>query len=371
MSRNPTILLVVPRLNIGGAEACVVTTALGLHKRKYNVIVASWGGKLADMLKAEGIKHYLVPIRLNAYLVSLMLTLIIKKNKVNLVHAHSAAAASAALISCQKLNIPLIFTAHGTFGLIERERKLEHADRIICVSESLRQTTIERGFKKDNLIVLYNGVDYAKFTPRPEEGKAVRQELGISENAFVLGIISRIKNLNRKGHGDILHMLDKYQPQQAQDWRLLVLGKGNGLAKVKQTAKNTGLSHRVHFAGHQVDISRMLQAMDVVLLPSPYETFGLVLAEAMAAGKPVVAYNSGGVPEVVEDGVNGFLTAVGDIDAMYEKINLLYENPQLALTMGNNGLEKVQKLFGSEKMLDNLDLLYRQVVADKINRRTK
>ncbi|MDR1702477.1 MAG: glycosyltransferase family 4 protein, partial [Sporomusaceae bacterium] len=207
--------------------------------------------------------------------------------------------------------------------------------------------------------------DCAKFAPRPEAGEAVRQQLGIPAQGFVLGIIARVKNLNRKGHGDTLRMLHKYQNQQTRDWRLLVVGKGNGLSEVKQLAKNLGLAGRIHFAGHQVDTSRMLQAMDVVLLPSTYETFGLVLTEAMAAGKPVAAYKSGGVPEIVEDGVNGFLTAVGDIDTMYEKIKTLSENPQLALTMGSNGLEKVQRLFGSEKMLDSLSLLYRQVLADK------
>ncbi|MDR1701765.1 MAG: glycosyltransferase, partial [Sporomusaceae bacterium] len=243
MSQNPNILVVVPRLNIGGAEVCAATTALGLHSRNYNVTVASWGGQLAEMLKAAGIKHHLVPVRLNAYLVSLLLTPIIKKNKIDLVHAHAAAAASAALISCQKLNIPLIYTAHGAFGLTKKEQNLRQADKIICVSESLRQTTIERGFKQDNLTVLYNGIDYVKFAPRPAEGAAVRQQLGIPAQAFVLGIISRIRNLNGKGHGDILQMLKKYQNQH--DWHLLVLGKGNGLAEVKGMAKKLGLAGKV------------------------------------------------------------------------------------------------------------------------------
>lgn len=365
MTQNPNILLVVPRLNIGGAEVHVATTALGLHRRNYNVTVASWGGHLADMLKAEGIKHYLVPIRLNAYLASLMLTPIIKQNNIQVVHAHAAAAAAAALKSCQKLNIPLLYTAHGSFGHNKQEYELQQADKIICVSEFLRQRSIEKGIKKDNLVVLYNGIDLTKFAPRPEQAAAIRQQFGIPKQAFVLGIISRIKNLEQKGHGDILRMLHKYQNQQARDWRLLVLGKGNGLSAVKQTAKKLGLFNRIHFAGHQTDISRLLQAMNVVVLPSQFETFGLVLAEAMAAAKPVVAYNVGGVPEVVDDGINGFMTAVGDIDAMYEKIKLLYETPSLAEKIGSQGLSKVQRLFDGEKMLDDLTLLYRQVIADK------
>jgi glycosyltransferase involved in cell wall biosynthesis len=359
------ILLVVPRLNIGGAESYVYTVALDLMQRGHHVVVASWGGQLAKMLARDGIQHYLVPIRLNGYVVSFMLERIIKKHKIELVHANSAAAGLASLDACQRLGIPLVYTAHGIFGHNDKELKLAQADKIICVSEFLRKASIERGINPDKLVTVYNGINTAKFTPEPALIPQIRKELGIQDGEFVLGIVSRIKNIHDKGHYDILEMLSKY-PQTA-NWRLLVVGKGNGISALKSKIKQMGLSKQVLFAGYQTDVPKMMQAVDVVVLPSKFETFGLVLVEAMAMKKPVVAYTVGGTPEAIEDGQTGFLVPKGDIQKLFEKINTIYTNPKLAEILSEQGRKKVKQLFDNENMLLELLEIYDGVLAKKFN----
>nr|WP_092074257.1 glycosyltransferase family 4 protein [Dendrosporobacter quercicolus]NSL49159.1 glycosyltransferase family 4 protein [Dendrosporobacter quercicolus DSM 1736]SDM85882.1 Glycosyltransferase involved in cell wall bisynthesis [Dendrosporobacter quercicolus] len=355
------VLLVVPRLNIGGAESYVITTALGLARRGMQVVVASWGGKLAGLLAEAGIAHYLVPVRLSSYLTSLMLEYIVRKHGIQLIHANSAAAGYAALQAGQRLHLPVVYTAHGVFGHEPKEMVLAQADKIICVSNFLHRRSLEKGVAAEKLVTIYNGIDLTKFAPRPAETAMLRRQLGLGEKDFVIGMVSRIKNLKAKGHGDLLTMLAKFQGQQP-DWRVLVVGKGNGLRRFKAEARQLGVGNQICIAGHSTEVPQLMQAMDVLLLPSDFETFGLVLVEAMAMAKPVIAYAVGGTPEAIEDQATGFLIPKGDIDAMYGKLNLLYEQPEVAAAMGDTGVSRVKRMFNSDQMLDQLLAVYAEVL---------
>lgn len=351
-----SVLLVVPRLNIGGAESYVLTTAVGLQQRGYNVIVASWGGKLVEKLAAIGIVHYRVPIRLNAALVSWILQYIIKKHHVEIVHANSAAAGLAAVRVCKRLNIPLIYSAHGVLGHDPREHRLAQSDIIICVSRFLEQTCIERGFPSEKLITMYNGIDIEKFSPQKDQSINVREKLQIPKNAFVIGMVSRIKNLSDKGHGDMIQMLT--QCDIPENWRVVVVGKGKGLDKLKNQVEQYGLKEKIIFTGQQTNVDEILQSIDVLVLPSQFETFGLVIGEAMAVGKPTVAYSVGGIPEAIEDGKTGFLVEKNNVVQLYEKVHWLYMHKQEAYEMGQEGRRRVQNMFNHTRMIDQLCHIY-------------
>lgn len=359
------VLLVVPRLNIGGAETYVTTTALGLARRGVEVAVASWGGSLVESLAGAGIPHYLVPVRLNSCLASFMLGYIIRKNGIQIIHANSAAAGFAALKAGKRAGLPVVYTAHGVFGHQPKERVLADADKIICVSKFLYQRSLNTGVPADKLITIYNGIDLTKFAHQPDKTVMLRRELGFGEKDFVVGMVSRIKNLKTKGHGDVLAMLAKFRHQQAGKWRLLVVGKGNGLRQFKAEARRLGIDNQICIAGYSTEVPQLMQTMDVLLLPSDFETFGLVLVEAMAMGKPVIAYAVGGTPEAVQDKATGFLIPKSDIDAMYEKLNLLYEQPEAAAAMGDKGVSRVKEMFNSEHMIDQLLDVYHGVLATR------
>lgn len=363
MMNKPNILLVVPRLNIGGAESYVFTLATGLKQRGYYVVVTSWGGHLANVLVKQGIPHYLIPIRLNSYLASLMLELVIKKEKINLVHANACGAGTASFPVCERLNLPWILTAHGVFGRETKNLVLKYANRIICVSNFLREELKTRtDIEKNKLVTIYNGINLNQFKPQGIS-LSLRKCWGFKETDFVIGIVSRIWELNTKGHDDLLQIMASYS--QAKNWKLLIVGKGKALPALKRRVRQLKLLKRVVFAGHQRDVPKVLEAIDVLGFPSSYETFGLAAAEAMAMARPVVAYEVGGIPEVVRQGITGFLVPNRDVDGLAENLNRLYLNREMAVDMGLKGRQVAEELFDSEQMINEITALYEQVLGEQ------
>ena len=353
------ILLAVPRMNIGGAETYVKELALGLKQRGYNVYVASGGGVLANELMKQGIRHFFVPMRLHPVIAAWLLGRIVKKYKIDILHANSAAAGIAAVRLKDKYPVKIVYTAHGVFGHNAKERTIQKADQIICVSEFVKNYAREKGYAAEKLTTIYTGIDTNKFCPQKEAGRRLRQLYHLTEATFTLAITARIKNLQNKGHLDILEVLTRYN--KAAGWHLFVIGKGRALGRLKAEIKHRGLEDRVHCLGHSSAVQNILAVADVVVLPSKLETFGLVLAEAMAMEKPAVAYAVGGTPEVIADGKTGFLARLGDINDLYEKLSLLADNPLCCQEMGQAARLWVRGRFSQEKMLDEVEALYDRI----------
>jgi len=356
------ILLVVPRMNIGGAETYVATLAMKLKKDGDTVFVASGGGILADTLVKKGIQHFFLPIRLSTDVAAYFLSRIIKKYDIDIVHANAAAAAITALkAKSYQANIPVVFTAHGSFGYNKKEMQLNTCDKIICVSNAVRNEAIQRGFTAEKLVVQYNGIDMEQFSEKHRKNLRIREKFGIKQDDFVLSITSRIKNLENKGHMDVLKILSSYE--NAKKWHLIIMGTGKGIWKLKYYIRKYGLQDRVHCLGHMTDVQNVLAEVDAAVLPSKYETFGLVLAEAMAMGKPAIAYAVGGTPEVIVDGKTGFLAELKNITDMYNKINLLAQNPEQCNVMGKCAQGYVRDTFSIDKMCAEVKEVYNKLMV--------
>lgn len=351
------ILFLVPRMNIGGAETYVYTVAIELKKRGYDVYLVSGGGHLADKLKNMGLKTFFLPIRHSFPLVPWLLKRIIKKYNIDIIHANSGAAGILAAKIKREIGIPVVYTAHGVFGNPERELIIDELDKIICVSQFVRQHSIEKGFNPEHLIVKYNGIDTEKFCADKELRQQLRQELGFGDKTLVLAIVSRIKNLESKGHQHILNMLSNYA--EKDDWKVMIIGKGNGVIKLHKQILSMGLNDKVVYLGHKTNVEKWLNAADLLVLPSRFETFGLVLAEGMAMGKPAITFSVGGTPEVVKDGVTGFLIEKNNDKEMYEKIKLLDVNRTLMKQFSENSIKWVRDNFTNIKMVDDLEQIYK------------
>ena len=354
------ILLLVPRLNIGGAESYVALVARSLKLLGYNVYLASAGGALATKLQQEGIKHFFLPIRLSKYISGMLLKRIIKKYNIEIIHANSEAAGIAAVKAKQKYNldIPIVYTAHGVLPAKVKDI-INQVDKIIAVSNFSREAAIKEGFSANKIEVVYNGVDIDKFKPHEEKRNLLRKKYNIPQDAFTMIIVSRIKNLRNKGHQHLLNILSKYEV--SKHWHLVVIGKGKGLGSLKQKIKEYNLQDRVHLLGHKTDVENYEEMADVVVLPSYFETFGLVLAEGMAMEKPAIAFKVGGVPEVIEDNKTGFVVDYDNDDELVEKLAILAKNPDLCKQMGMNAREKVVKEFANEIMIKKLEEIYKSL----------
>lgn len=354
------ILLLVPRLNIGGAESYVALVARSLKLLGYNVYLASAGGALATKLQQEGIKHFFLPIRLSKYISGILLKRIIKKYNIEIIHANSEAAGIVAVKTRQKYNldIPIVYTAHGVLPAKVKDI-INQVDKIIAVSNFSREAAIKEGFSANKIEVVYNGVDIDKFKPHEEKRNLLRKKYNIPQDAFTMIIVSRIKNLRNKGHQHLLNVLSEYEVSKY--WHLVVIGKGKGLGSLKQKVKEHNLQDRVHLLGHKTDVENYEDMADVVVLPSYFETFGLVLAEGMAMEKPAVAFKVGGVPEVIEDNKTGFVVDYDNDDELVEKLAILAKNPDLCKQMGIQARKKVAKDFANEIMIKKLEEIYKSL----------
>ena len=358
------ILLLVPRMNIGGAETYVYTVASELLSKGFKVFIASGGGKLAEELGKKGVKLFFLPIRWNVNLSAFLLQRIVRKYNIDLIHSNSTAAGFVAAKVKRSLGTPVVHTAHGIFSNAEYKAGLCELDRIICVSEYVRLKAINEGAEPEKLITCYSGIDLNKF--KPDEGKrgSLRKEMGLTEDAFVLAIVSRIKNIRNKGHEAMLKILET--KSGAKNWNLLVIGKGKGLLRLKYEIKQKNLTGNIQCLGHLTNVNEILNCVDVVVLPSGLETFGLVLAEAMAMKKPVVAYAVGGIPELINEGKTGFLVEKGNIDELYTKLAILSHDLSLCKRMGEVGRALIEEKFSCEKMMDELLSTYQSVQGSSI-----
>lgn len=353
------ILFIVPRMNIGGAETYVYTAAKELHARGYEVFLASGGGRLSNKLSAMGIKTFFVPIRQSKFFSVWRLSSIVKKYHIDIIHANSGAAGIVAAAVKRKTGVPVVYTAHGIFGNMEREYIIDELDRIICVSEYVRQDSIRRGMSENHLLVRYSGIDTNRFSANEEARTRLRKEFGFSENTLVLAVVSRIKNLEHKGHGHLLHMLSTYAKKE--DWKLLVIGKGNGLPLLKAKIRSLHLSDKVLCLGHRTDVDYILNAADITVLPSRFETFGLVLAEGMAMGKPAIAFSVGGTPEIISDGKTGFLVEKDNEKELYDRIKRLDTDRELFQQFSDNGCQWIRENFTIKQMTDDLETIYKEL----------
>ena len=345
------ILFLVPRMNIGGAETYVYTAAKELRARGYEVFLASGGGRLADKLKAAGVRTFFVPVRQSRFLSVWRVSSIVKKYHIDVIHANSGAAGIIAARVKRNTSVPVVYTAHGILGNMEKEYVIDQLDQIICVSEYVRQDSIARGFHEDHLLVRYSGIDTERFTANEEERIRLRKEFGFNKDTLVLAMVSRIKNLEHKGHGHLLSMLDKYG--RKENWKLLVIGKGNGLPLLKAKIR------AMH--GHRTDVEHLLNAADLTALPSHFETFGLVLAEGMAMGKPAIAFSVGGTPEIVKNGETGFLVEKDNEKELYECIKQLDSDRSLLKQFSENGIRWVRSRFTNRRMVDDLEVIYHKL----------
>jgi phosphatidylinositol alpha-1,6-mannosyltransferase len=182
--------------------------------------------------------------------------------------------------------------------------------------------------------VIFAGVDIERFHPRGD-GREARERAGVSSDAPLLVAIQRVAPEKRV---DVIVRAMPSILRRHPRAVLLVGGKGSALDSLRELSKELGVADSVRFAGYvpDADLPAHYAAADVFVFHSTYETFGVVLAEAMAAGKPIVSVNSTAIPEVVADGRTGLLVPPLDPDALAEKISHLLESPGERERLGRN-----------------------------------
>jgi len=264
---------------------------------------------------------------------------------------------------------PVVFTEHGRHfpDVPSRKRSivnrlmLRRCDRLIGCGGAVRQALIDNeGLPKSRVEVIYNGVDL-KSLGKPSAGarERIRAEFGYTSSDFVAVLVARLHEL--KDHQTALRAIDAAR-EQIPGLRFLLAGDGDQRAAIEQTIRERGLQQTVTLAGTRKDVADLLAASDVFLMSSISEGIPLTVIEAMAARRPVVSTAVGGLPELVEHGVTGFLAPPRDDVSLAAALIKLYRDPVLCGRMANVAAQRAINNFSLDGMLNSYRDMYSEVL---------
>ena len=295
-----------------------------------------------------------------------------REQPLDILHVHYAIPHAVAAWLCTQMLPPerrpvTITTLHGTditlVGLdnsfFEITRfSIEKSDGITAVSDQLAEET-QRQFKIANPVeIIPNFVDSDKFTPefRSESRRAAFARPG----EFLLGHMSNFRPVKR-----VLDVIRIFQILHRDlPARLLMIGEGVDLEPARNLAAELGIMEHVTFLGPVDQVPEVLAQLDLFLLPSEYESFGLAALEAMACGVPVVASRTGGLPEVIEDGESGCLCEVGDVKSMAARAEELLSNPRKMERFTAAARERAQNQFQPGGVVDTYESFYLKIIEE-------
>ena len=370
-TQKPTVCQLVHGLNVGGAEILVSRIAHQLEDRfRFVFACLDHCGRLGDELRRDGFTVHVLERRPGLdWRCIWRLSRFLRSQQVDLVHAHQYTPFFQGLVSrCLSGGLPVLFTEHGRHhpDLPSRKRilfnrvMLGRADRVVGVGRAVRTALIDNeGLPPARVEVIHNGVNLAACLEtsgaRREE---IRRELGLGAEEFVVICVARLDRL--KDHPTAIRAAGQLV-RHGVSTRLLLVGEGPERDALEQLARQNGLEGCVSFLGLRMDVPRLLAASDAFLLSSISEGIPLCLIEAMAAGLPVVATDVGGVGEVVEPGMTGFMSAAGDAAGLGQHLIRLASDASLRREMGLLGQQRAIAHFSEPAMLAHYDRLYREM----------
>lgn len=378
------IVYLIDALGLGGAERLLPIYLQYLDTNRFEPRVCALhvkdNNRLATEIQRLGIPVDLLSLRhLRDLRGARNLLHYLRRQQTDLLHTQLEFADTLGSFAAKWVGIPTVSTLHTYDNPPPRSRTYwrlrlrwwslaRFCDRIIAVSEGTRQHHIRVGkLPPEKVVTLYNGIDLSRFNHLVElDRPTMRQALGLPPDAPVLVSIAVLRQ--PKG---IQYMLEALPSILAQvpAAHYLVVGSGEYADTLKDLARQQGVADRVIFTGARQDIPELLAISDLFVLPTLTEALPTVLAEAMAAVKPIVVSKVGGVPEMIEHGHNGLLVPPANPAHLAEACLQLLQNPAQADALACAGRKIVEQRFNIEQQVQRLGELYEGLLAQP-NRRT-
>lgn len=380
MRETPLHVLQVTRGALwGGGERHVLALLEGFQGRSVRMSLAVFSdGRLAEEARRLGVTVHCVSKGFRGDprpLLGLVRT--IRRHGVDVVHTHMPSGnVYGRLAARMARGTGLVTTLH----YIDREalpflsplvqrilfdgdiRMAAMCDRIVATSEHLRRTLVERGMDGSRIVTILNGVNLGSLPGNAGASEDLRRQLGIARGLPAVGIVGRLVPV--KNHALFLRaaraVLDRGERAV-----FVVVGDGPLRDPLRALSRELGLQEHVVFAGFRSDVMSLLPLFDVCMLTSNSETSAYGVSEPMAVGRPVVATAVGGVTEMIDDRVDGWLCPPGDADALAEGVCALLRDPQEAGRMGERAARKVRERLSLEGQVERLEEVYREVTRRK------
>ena len=371
---------------VGGAERLLLTILGGLDRANFDpILICPEQGPLLAMGTSLGVPAESVSVLdarftwrvdyLMRYLKSFARVILDLRKKVisadpDLIHANSVRAGLVVTAATFGLNKQVVWHIHDLLprhpfnSLIRAVALLSRRTRMIAVAQASADRFIGsfRPLQK-RVTVISNGVDLERFHPDENTGRQIRRELRLRADEPVIGIIGRLTP--SKGQLELLHAFNRVV-SELPTATLLIAGapafnqEDEYAELLKRTASDPGVSNRVLMLGARDDVAALMQALDLLVVNSSSEACCLVVLEAMACGVPVLATRTGGTPELIEHGKDGWLVRWRDEDGLAAAILKLIREPDLRSQLGRQGRERVTSRHGIDRYIREIQNFYRE-----------
>lgn len=347
-----------------GSPRALVRVVEALDRKRYEPLFWATGdGPLVDVLTERGIQvvrgdagpvSYRQPVAAARRVAGKVAAL--GRLGVDVLHVNEFGWNLDLVFGAALRRIPIVLHVHNPLTVAPRNLNGLLADRVVFVSEAHRSATPGLDTLRRKTVVLPNSVDTACFAA----GRSIRESLGIDPSHLVIGTVAQISR--RKGI-DLLLEVARRLLAARDDVRFVIVGhtgveEESFAGQMRKLAQAPPLAGRVSFLGSRDDIPDLMASMDVFFLPTRAEPFGMVIIEAMAAGLPVVATRTGGIPEIITRPDLGFAVAPEDVDGYVYALQSLLDSPLLRRDMGAGGRRSLVGRFDDVAYGRALDTLY-------------
>jgi glycosyltransferase involved in cell wall biosynthesis len=370
--KGTRVLMFIQTLDLGGSETQCVEVARQLKEEGYDITVGCLraDGPLKARLNECGLECVEFPVRASllrpkAALQMLNLVAFIRRRRFNVVHTNDLYSNLFVIPAAWLARVPVIISSRRDLGrwwwytpvrrkILKRVQEL--STRILVNSEAVRQELLLRdGFTPDKIHVVYNGIDAQRYI----QATADREHLfpGLSQNHKLIITVANM-HTGAKGHGDLIEAalnVRKTYPEA----RFLLAGDGEMRLFFEDQVRAAGLGEMFIFLGHRTDIPSLLACCDIGILASRTEGLPNAVLEYMAAGLPVVATTVGGVPEIIENEVNGLLIPPENPAALSAAILRLLKDDQMCKRLGKAARERILERFNFASVRASLRQLYK------------
>jgi len=310
----------------------------------------------------------------------LRLARLIRQERPTILHTHTAKAGAvgrlAAVLAGRARPPIVVHTFHGhvlrgyfnrvlTLGFRTLERMLARVTtKLIAVSPEVRDDLVRLGVAPASKFAIVRlGIELDQRVGGRNAARAeTRRVLGLGGDPFVVGWVGRMTAVKRT---DLVMRAFRALVDRGVDARLLLVGDGPDRDHLERLAHELGVTKRCLFLGYQEDVARFYDAIDVLFLPSVNEGTPVSVIEALAAERPAVATRVGGTPDVIRDGIDGFLVDSADPDALADRLAELAHDPSRRAEMGAAGRARVLERYAVDRLVDDVDRLYRQLLASR------
>ena len=335
-------------------------------------------GWLAQELHDAGVRtHVILEAERNPLSILRELSDYFRRNQVDVLHTHKYKDNILAALASTRHVVPYrVRTVHGApepfaglqgfkmnvYTLLDGVVNRWAVDRLLAVSFALQELLVER-FGTDKVMCIHNAVDVDRIRVTTDLVN-LRKELGLDQHDFVIGTMGRLHPI--KGL-EVFLRAARIIKDHGKSAKFIIAGDGPLRGQLQALAQQCGLAHEVMFLGHRSDGNNILGLMDLFVLPSLSEGIPLVLLEALALARPVVATAVGGIPEVVEHGISGLLVTAGKQDDLAQGCLKLMDGPDLAQRLGDAGRKRVTEAFSAGVMAESVANVYRTLVYGREN----